>query len=110
MPLIYTINRDYCIECYKCVEACGAREAINFDQKHEMLEIDVGAIIVSTGFDVYLPYDLPLLGYGKYSNVITSMEFERLILAAGPTGGKVIRSSDGKKTAFSSIYSMCWKS
>jgi len=97
VPLIYTINRDYCIECYKCVEACGAREAINFDQKHEVLEIEVGAIIVSTGFDVYLPYDLPLLGYGKYSNVITSMEFERLILAAGPTGGKVIRSSDGKK-------------
>jgi len=67
VPLIYTINRDYCIECYKCVEACGAREAINFDQKHEVLEIEVGAIIVSTGFDVYLPYDLPLLGYGKYS-------------------------------------------
>jgi heterodisulfide reductase subunit A len=97
VPLIYTINRDYCIECFKCVEACGAREAINFDQKPDEIEISVGAIIVSTGFDVYLPYDLPLIGYGKYSNVITSMEFERLILAAGPTGGKVIRSSDGKK-------------
>jgi heterodisulfide reductase subunit A len=97
VPLIYTVNRDYCIECFKCVEACGAREAINFDQKAEEIEIDVGAIIVSTGFDVYLPYDMPLIGYGKYSNVITSMEFERLILAAGPTGGSVIRSSDGKK-------------
>ncbi|TRO47488.1 hydrogenase iron-sulfur subunit [Candidatus Bathyarchaeota archaeon] len=97
VPLIYTINRDYCIECYKCTEACGAREAINFDQEPEEVVIDVGAIIVSTGFDVYLPYDMPLIGYGKYSNVITSMEFERLILAAGPTYGKVIRSSDGKK-------------
>ncbi|KON33067.1 MAG: hypothetical protein AC479_05805 [miscellaneous Crenarchaeota group-6 archaeon AD8-1] len=97
VPLIYTINRDYCIECYKCIEACGAREAINFDQEPEEIVIDVGAIIVSTGFDVYLPYDMPLIGYGKYSNVITSMEFERLILAAGPTYGKVIRSSDGKK-------------
>ncbi len=97
VPLIYTVNKDYCIECYKCVDVCGAREAINFDQQPEEIEIEVGAIIVSTGFDVYLPYDMPLLGYGKYPNVITSMEFERLILAAGPTGGKVIRQSDGKK-------------
>ena len=97
VPLIYTLNKDYCIECYKCIDACGAREAINFDQKPEEIELDVGAIVVSTGYDVYLPYDMPLLGYGKYSNVITSMEFERLILAAGPTGGKVIRASDGQK-------------
>jgi heterodisulfide reductase subunit A len=97
VPLIYTVNKDYCIECYKCVDVCGAREAINFDQQPEEVEIDVGAIIVSTGFDVYMPYDMPLLGYGRYPNVITSMEFERLILAAGPTGGKVIRQSDGKK-------------
>jgi heterodisulfide reductase subunit A len=97
VPLIYTLNKDYCIECYKCIDACGAREAINFEQKPEEIELDVGAIIVSTGYDVYLPYDMPLLGYGKYSNVITSMEFERLILAAGPTGGKVIRASDGQK-------------
>jgi len=97
VPLIYTVNKDYCIECYKCVDACGAREAIDFDQKPEEVDVEVGAIVVSTGFDVYLPYDMPLLGYGKYPNVITSMEFERLILAAGPTGGKVIRQSDGKK-------------
>jgi heterodisulfide reductase subunit A len=97
VPLIYAVNKDYCIECFKCVDACGARQAIDFEQKPEEVEIEVGAIIVSTGFDVYLPYDMPLLGYGKYPNVITSMEFERLILAAGPTGGKVIRQSDGKK-------------
>ncbi|MCW4018674.1 MAG: hydrogenase iron-sulfur subunit [Candidatus Bathyarchaeota archaeon] len=97
VPLIYAINKDYCIECFKCVDACGPRQAIDFTQKDEDVEIDVGAIIVSTGFDVYEPYDMPLLGYGKYPNVITSMEFERLILAAGPTGGKVIRQSDGQK-------------
>jgi len=97
VPLVYTINKDYCIECYKCVDACGARQAINFEQQPEEIEIEVGAIIVSTGFDVYLPYDDPLYGYGKYANVITSLEFERLILAAGPTGGKVIRASDGHK-------------
>jgi len=97
VPLVYAINRDYCIECFKCTEKCGERQAIDFDQKPQEVDIDVGAIIVSTGFDVYEPYDMPLLGYGKYSNVITGMEFERLILAAGPTGGKVIRQSDGQK-------------
>ena len=97
VPLDYTINKDYCIECYKCVDACGARQAINFEQQPEEIEVDVGAIIVATGYDIYLPYDNPLLGYGKYTNVITSLEFERLILAAGPTSGKVVRASDGQK-------------
>lgn len=97
VPLIYSINRDYCIECFKCVDVCGERDAIDFEQQPEEVEIDVGAIVVSTGFDIYLPYDMPLMGYGKYQNVLTSMEFERLILAAGPTGGKVIRQSDGKR-------------
>jgi len=97
VPLIYTLNKDYCIECYKCVDACGARRAINFEQEPEEVELEVGAIIVSTGYDIYLPYDNPLYGYGKYTNVITSLEFERLILAAGPTVGKVVRASDGQK-------------
>ncbi len=97
VPLVYTINMDYCIECYKCVDACGARQAINFDQKPDEIELEVGTIIVSTGFDIYTPYDDSRYGYGRYDNVITALEFERLILAAGPTGGKVVRASDGKK-------------
>jgi heterodisulfide reductase subunit A len=97
VPLIYTINRDYCIECYKCVDACGAREAINFDQKPEEIEVNVGAIVVSVGYDMYNPEDMENYGYGKYSNVFTALELERLLLAAGPTGGKVIRASDGQK-------------
>ncbi|MCX8171738.1 MAG: CoB--CoM heterodisulfide reductase iron-sulfur subunit A family protein, partial [Candidatus Bathyarchaeota archaeon] len=97
VPLVYRINRDYCIECYKCVDACGPRRAINFDQKPEEIELRVGTIIVATGYDIYLPEEGNLYGYGKYSNVITSLEFERLILAAGPTSGHVIRASDGKR-------------
>jgi len=97
VPLIYTINKDYCIECYKCVDACGARQAINFDQKSEEIEVNVGAIIVSVGYDMYNPKDLGWTGYGKFDNVFTALEFERLILAAGPTGGKVVRASDGQK-------------
>ncbi len=97
VPLIYTINMDYCIECYKCVDACGARDAIDLSQKPQEIELEVGTIIVTTGYDIYLPEGGNLYGYGKYSNVITSLEFERLILAAGPTGGHVIRASDGKR-------------
>jgi heterodisulfide reductase subunit A len=97
VPLLYTINKDYCIECFKCVDACGARQAIDFDQKPEEVEINVGAIILSIGYDMYNPEDMEELGYGKYINVLTGLELERLLLAAGPTGGKVIRASDGKK-------------
>ena len=97
VPLTHTINRDYCIECYKCVDACGARQAINFDQKPEEIELNVGAIVVTIGYGMYNPKDLEWTGYGKFSNVFTALEFERLILAAGPTGGKVVRASDGQK-------------
>jgi heterodisulfide reductase subunit A len=97
VPLVYTVNRDYCIECFKCVDACGARQAINFDQQPEEIKLEVGTIIVSTGFDIYKPYDDSRYGYSRFDNVITAMEFERLILAAGPTGGKVVRASDGEK-------------
>jgi len=97
VPLIYRINMDYCIECYKCVDACGARQAIDLSQKPEDIEFEVGTIIVATGYDVYMPEEGNLYGYGKFSNVITSLEFERLILAAGPTSGHVVRSSDGKR-------------
>ncbi|MEM3041347.1 MAG: CoB--CoM heterodisulfide reductase iron-sulfur subunit A family protein, partial [Nitrososphaerota archaeon] len=96
VPLVYTINKDHCIECYKCVEVCGTRNAIDMEQKPEEVELEVGAIVVATGCDFYLPTDNPLYGYGKYLNVITALEAERLINAAGPTGGRVIRTSDGK--------------
>lgn len=97
VPLVYTIDKDHCIECYKCVEACGARQAIDFSQEPEEIELEVGAIIVATGYDIYIPEEGNIYGYGKYSNVITGLEFERLILAAGPTGGEIVRASDGKR-------------
>lgn len=96
VPLIYTINRDHCIECYKCVEKCGGRKAIDLEQKPEEIELEVGTITVATGYDIYEPYDDPRWGYGNYSNVVTALEAERLVNAAGPTGGHVVRASDGK--------------
>lgn len=96
VPLIYAIDMDNCIECYKCVEACGDLDAIDFSQEEETVELDVGTIIVATGFDVFDPAVIPEYGYGKYPNVITAMELERLANSAGPTVGSLIRPSDGK--------------
>lgn len=87
------LNKDGVIVCDKCIKACE-RQAINFEMKPETIEFDVGTIIVATGADVFDPSALPNYGYGKYSNVITSLEFERLINAGGPSGGHLIRPSD----------------
>jgi heterodisulfide reductase subunit A len=96
------LNKEGIIVCDKCIRACE-RQAINFDMTPETVEIDVGTIIVATGADVFDPSTLPNYGYGKYPNVITSLEFERLINAGGPSGGHLIRPSDKqipKRVAF----------
>lgn len=89
------LNKDGVIVCDKCVKACE-RQAIDFTMKPEIIELEVGTIIVATGADVFDPSTLPQYGYGKYPNVITSLEFERLINAGGPSGGRLIRPSDMK--------------
>jgi heterodisulfide reductase subunit A len=77
-----------CSECMQCVEACQ-RGAILHDMQPSRGEIDVGAIVVATGFDVFDPHRKPELGYGVYPQVITTLEFERLASASGPTAGKI---------------------
>ncbi len=96
VPLVYAIDMDNCIHCYKCVEACGKLDAIDFNQQGETVELDVGSIIVATGFDSFDPSVIPEYGYGVYPNVITAMELERLANSAGPTIGQLLRPSDGK--------------
>ena len=95
VPLIYNIDMDACIHCYKCVEACGKLEAIDFSMEDKLVWEDVGAIIVATGFSHFDPSVMPEYGYGRYPNVITAIEMERLNNTAGPTAGNVIRPSDG---------------
>jgi heterodisulfide reductase subunit A len=101
IPLVYTIDKENCLYftkgvCRICEKFCET-EAIDFNQGPETIELDVGAIIVATGFDTYDPAPLGEYGYGTYSNVITSLQMERLMNAAGPTGGKIRRQSDGEK-------------
>ena len=98
VPSAYIVNADECmgnnpIACGKCIEACD-KDCINFDMRDEIVELDVGAIIVATGMDVYDPTPLDEYGYTSYRNVITSLEFERLISAGGPTEGHFVRPSD----------------
>lgn len=96
VPLRYTIDEDACIHCYKCVDACGALEAIDFSQEDKIAWEDIGSIVVATGFNHFDPSVIPEYGYSRYPNVITAMEMERLNNSAGPTTGNLIRPSDQK--------------
>ena len=98
VPALYLIDENYCIglgenTCARCKDVCGP-DAINFNDKPEEVELDVGTIIVATGMDVYDPVALTEYGYLRVPNTITSLEFERLINAGGPTGGRLVRPSD----------------
>ena len=98
VPCSYILNMDDClginpIACGKCAEVCE-KEAIDYDDPGEVVTRDVGAIIVATGLDVYDPTEMDEYGYTRFENVITSMEFERLICAGGPTDGHFVRPSD----------------
>lgn len=96
VPSTYTIDKENCIKCKLCEQVCQAG-AVDFHQKPKEVEFHAGAIIVCTGFDFFnVKEHYKNLGYRKYDNVISSLEFERLINASGPTSGNVIRPSDGK--------------
>ena len=88
-----------CCECKLCVDACEAK-AINHAMRDEVEEIDVGSIIVATGFDPLDPTPMTAYGYGKYANVITNLEFERLSNATGPTGGKLLKRDPDERYQF----------
>jgi len=104
IPLVATIDPDTCIEfkthnCKKsCVTACGDRNAIDFKQKEKIVELDVGAIVVATGHKVFDASKMTNYGYGKYPEVYTSLEMERIFSPSGPTGGEVVMRN-GKKPA-----------
>lgn len=98
VPAAYTLDPTTClghhpIACGKCRDVCD-KKCIDFDARDELVDVQVGAIVVATGLDVYDPRANDEYGYTSFENVITSMEFERLICAGGPTEGEFIRPSD----------------
>jgi heterodisulfide reductase subunit A len=95
VPLRAVVDKTVCIDCGACSKACESK-SINMDQEETISNLDVGVIVVTTGFDVYDPEPTNHFGYGLYDNIVTGMELERLINASGPTLGKLVRPSDVK--------------
>jgi heterodisulfide reductase subunit A len=101
VPLVALIDSNNCLHfqndiCGVCEKSCQAG-AINYDQKPVERKLNVSSIIVATGFEQFNPEELGEYGYGRYDDVVTSLEFERLVCASGPTGGRLERPSDGRK-------------
>lgn len=101
-PKVVLIDPNTCLQLrtgkckQSCLEACGERKAIDFTQPEQSHDIEVGSIIVATGFHTFDPTRQPAYGYGTYPNVYTALEIERLVNASGPTNGEII-TRDGKK-------------
>ncbi len=100
IPAAYVVDPEECRylkegTCRQCEQVCKELNAINLDMQEESVELDVGTIVVATGFDVFDANRKPELGYGRYENVITGMEFERVVSAAGPNQGELL--INGKK-------------
>jgi heterodisulfide reductase subunit A len=96
VPNAYVIEKGpYCEPCRKCEQICPTK-AINLDEEEQFEEIQVGAIILAVGYRLYDPTPAEELGYGRYPNVVTGLQYERLSSRSGPTEGIVERPSDGK--------------
>ncbi len=90
------LNCAVCSECLQCVDACVAK-AIDHTMKDEEIELNVGAIILNPGFETFDAEKLDYYGYNRYPNVVTSLQFERILSASGPYAGHMVRPSDGKE-------------
>ncbi|MDI6715405.1 MAG: CoB--CoM heterodisulfide reductase iron-sulfur subunit A family protein [Actinomycetota bacterium] len=97
-PMRYVIDRKACkgAGCNKCVEACKYN-AIELDMEPQTVELNVGSIVFATGWEPYDAKKLDNLGFGRVDNVITNMMMERYAAKNGPTGGKIVRPSDGNE-------------
>ena len=101
IPNIPAIDRSKCVHfktggCKVCTEFCGVN-AIDHSQEDEIIELDVGSIILAPGFRPFDPSDLAAYHYADHPNVMTAMEFERILSASGPTMGHLVRPSDEKE-------------
>jgi len=83
------LNCGVCSECLECVKVCEP-EAIIHEMEEEIVEVEVGNIIVTTGYGLFEPTGIYQYGYGQLDNVLTALEFERMVSASGPTGGEIV--------------------
>ena len=95
-PNAYVIDKENCLECGSCEEACPV-SAINYEMEEEEIVLQVGAIILCPGFELFDAGLRGEYGYGVYDNVLTSIQFERMLSASGPFQGHIKRPSDGKE-------------
>jgi len=100
VPMVYTIDPEHCLmltkgRCGNCREACPA-EAIDYEMEDRYTELDVGAVIVTAGFDQMDPAGLAAYHHGEHPDIITSLQLERLLSPSGPSGGRLVRPSDGR--------------
>ena len=100
VPLVYTIDKEHCTyftkgKCRICEKVCK-NKAVIFDQQDEIVTLDTGALIMAGGFEPFDARRKEEYGYGRWPNVITSLEYERILSAAGPFQGHIQRLSDGK--------------
>jgi len=102
IPPTHIIDQDHCIGCGICATQCEA-EAIEYAEKDKVLEMRVGSIILAPGYEEFDLKLKPEYGYGRFPNVVSSLDLERMLSATGPYGGLVLRPSDGelpRKIAF----------
>ncbi len=102
IPKVYLIDREVCIGCGLCERVCLAK-AVNYEEVQTQEKIEVGSIILAPGYEVFDARLRQEFGYGVYPNVVSSIEFERLLSATGPHRGHLLRPSDGtipEKIAF----------
>jgi len=97
VPNVATIDKQLCVyfktgKCRACEKFCDAG-AVDFSQVDQIIEVEVGSIIIATGYDIFDPRLMPQYGYGRYDNILTGLEFERMTSAGGPTGGRVLLKS-----------------
>jgi heterodisulfide reductase subunit A len=108
VPNIPVIDKEHCVyflkgKCRACEKFCE-REAIDFEQQEKIVEVEIGNIIVATGYDPFDPTPITKYGYGHFPNVYTGLEFERICNSVGPTGGKIVLKDGSEPKSIAIIH------
>jgi len=108
VPNIPVIDTEHCVyflkgTCRLCEKLCEA-EAIDFEQQDKVIEVEVGSIILATGFSLFDPTPIYQYGYKRLDNVITSLEFERMVNSSGPTGGNIVLKDGSEPESIAIIH------